>query len=123
MSQAIEARQGSSAAILAVMTTLINTGPTLIPALLASHAPFRRPSSLPSSEMNKFLNRLSGKIVQQASGGSTSSPQRSLMQSIAKEVIKMDEEGVVIGMYGRVWVQHLFAGLAVSLAQVISPCS
>lgn len=110
MSEAAGARPGSPAAILPVMTTLINSGPAYIPSLLTSHAPFRRPSSLPSSELNKFLARLSSKIV---SGGAFST-ERALMQSIATEIVKMDEEGVVIGMYGRVWVQHLFAGLSVS---------
>lgn len=99
----------SASTLLPILTSLLSSSPSLIIPLLNTHAPLTHPSVLPPNDINKFLSRLNVRVTAGAGSG-----EKEIIYEVARKVVEMDEEGWVVGMYGKIWVQHLYSGLNVS---------
>jgi hypothetical protein len=83
-----------------------------IGALLA-HSPFTYPSHLPSSNLSKYLQRLNSTVLSKTPSVSAEK-ERAAGYAVARELVKMDKEGWVLGEFGKGWIGSVLAVLAVS---------
>ncbi|WVF69904.1 hypothetical protein IAT40_004687 [Kwoniella sp. CBS 6097] len=84
--------------ILSLLSSLPFSHPSNLP-LLQSHKPFRSPSSLSQSSLNKYTSRLNSLILSRDDG-----PEKRAALEIADVIVAQDEEGWVMSNYGKGWV-------------------
>jgi hypothetical protein len=94
-----------SPSLLAALTTLIPSSSSLLP-LLTSQRPLTRPSTLSPNEVHRFLSKLNGHVMSRESTVKALNGRKDSWR-IAKEILDMDEEGFVVGAYGKAWVTGL----------------
>lgn len=98
--------------MLSLLTPLLPASPSLI-SLLKSNKPFTNPSVLPSGQLQKFLGKLNSAVLSREVGVQAWTDKAGAW-AVATEIIDQDQEGHVLGAYGKQWVQTLVPLVSVS---------
>ena len=101
--------------LLATLTTLIPSSSSLLP-LLVSQRPLTRPSTLNPNEVHRFLSKLNGHVMSRESTVKALHARKESWRA-AKEILEMDEEGFIVGAYGKAWVTGLMPLVNVSFLE------
>lgn len=97
---------------LSLLTPLLPASPSLI-SLLKSSKPFANPSQLPSGQLLKFLAKLNSAVLSREVGVQAWTDKAGAW-AVATEVVDQDQEGHVLGAYGKQWVSTLVPLVSVS---------
>jgi hypothetical protein len=97
----------TSVEVLNLLLPLPISHPSVSPLL--AHRPLAYASVLPTQVVSIFLNRINGAVL-----GKEGLGERRAGYEAVVEIVRMDQEGWVLGEYGKGWIGAALASIVVS---------